>query len=417
MPQMQEAVLRDGVVGKADATLMNHVAGMVQEKCDLLNDAAAILSSCLDYELAETAKTCEESSVILGDDFSSLASAISESVSKGEFPADMTADSFEKDFKDWINALGKTTGRKGKRLFMPVRLALTGNLAGPDIGLQLKAVGLAAGAEPRKLVTLQQRMEMLTSFVAENPELLKASAASAQGGGSRGIPDERVAQKIIETVAKLTVTQQRQVLSTAEQLLAAGVGSAAPAATKQGGAPEGKVLDRSGNVEPVTRLDIRVGKIVSCEKHPDADALYLEQIDVGEAEPRTVISGLANFVPMEEMQDRMVAVVCNLKPVKMRGIMSAGMVLCGSNEDHTKVEILDPPAGAQPGEHLMLEGFGIMKPSPEDTVLKSKSQQGVWKMVAPDLKLVGGEATYNGKLFTTSAGPLTTKNLKDGTVG
>eukprot|EP00961_Rhodomonas_salina_P065493 880730-Rhodomonas_salina.4 len=43
------------------------------------------------------------------------------------------------------------------------------------------------------------------------------------------------------------------------------------------------------NVEPVTRLDIRVGKIVSCEKHPDADALYLEQIDVGEAEPRQVL--------------------------------------------------------------------------------------------------------------------------------
>lgn len=418
VPHMEETLLRDGVIGKADATLMNHVAGMVQEKCDLLNDAAAILSSCLDYELAETAKTCEEASGILGDDFASLASAISESVSKGEFPADMSADSFETDFKDWINALGKTTGRKGKRLFMPVRLALTGNLAGPDIGLQLKAVGLAASAEPRKLVTLHQRMAMLTSFVDENPELLKASAASAKGGGgSSGIPDERVAQKIIETVAKLTVTQQRQVLSTAEQLLAAGGGAAAPAAAKQGGTPEGKVLDRSGNVEPVTRLDIRVGKILSCEKHPDADALYLEQIDVGEAEPRTVISGLANFVPLEEMQGRMVAVVCNLKPAKMRGIMSSGMVLCGSNEDHSKVEILDPPTGAQPGEHLMLEGFGIMKPSPEDAVLKSKSQQGVWKMVAPDLKLVGGEATYNGKLFTTSAGPLTTKNLKDGTVG
>jgi len=101
----------------------------------------------------------------------------------------------------------------------------------------------------------------------------------------------------------------------------------------------------------------------------------------------------------------------------MRGIMSSGMVLCGSNEEHSAVEILDPPADAQPGEHLMLDGFGIMKPDEADAVLKSKSQQGVWKMVAPDLKLVGGEATYNGKLFTTSAGPLTCKSLKEGTVG
>jgi methionine--tRNA ligase beta chain len=415
---MEEALLRDGVIRKPDATLTSHVASMVQEKCDLVNDAATILSSCLDYELSETTKSCEESAAILGDDFAALAGAISVSVSKGEFPRDMTADSFEMDFKDWINALGKSTGRKGKRLFMPVRLALTGNLAGPDIGLQLKALSLAARAEPRKLVPLEERMKILTAFVKENPELLKQSAASVEGGSGAQVPDERVAQKIIETIAKLSVQQQRQVLSTAEQLLQTGGGADPVPAKKGGGSPAGKVLDRSGNVEPVTRLDIRVGKIVSCEKHPDADALYLEQIDVGEAEPRTVISGLANYVPLEEMQNRMVVVVCNLKPVKMRGIMSSGMVLCGSTEgEDRKVEILDPPAGAKPGEHLMLDGFGIMKPGPEDAVLKSKSQQDVWKLVAPDLKLVGGEATYNGKLFTTSAGPLSCKNLKDGTVG
>ena len=421
MPHLEETLLNDGVISKADSTLISHVAGMVQEKCDLLTDASAIVSACLDYELTETAKASEEGAAILGDDFAAFATALSESVAKGEFPKDMTAESFEKEFKDWLNALGKSTSRKGKRLFMPARLALTGNLAGPDIGLQLKTVGLAAGAGPKKFVSLEERMRMLTNFVKENPELLASAAQSVQsggGGGSNVVPDERVAQKIIETVAKLTVPQQRQVLSTAEQLLAAGGGTqgAEQGAVKQN-APAGKVLDRSGNVEPVTRLDIRVGKIVSAEKHPDADALYLEQIDVGEAEPRTVISGLANFVPLEEMQGRMVAVVCNLKPVKMRGIMSSGMVLCGSNEDHSAVEILDPPADAQPGEHLMLEGFGIMKPDEADAVLKSKSQQNVWKMVAPALKLVNGEATYDGKVFTTSAGPLTCKSLRDGTVG
>jgi aminoacyl tRNA synthase complex-interacting multifunctional protein 1 len=197
--------------------------------------------------------------------------------------------------------------------------------------------------------------------------------------------------------------------------LAPRVPEATAASSGSGGGGSGG--GGGGNVDPVTRLDIRVGKIVRCEKHPDADALYLEQVDVGEAEPRTVISGLANLVPLEEMQNRMVVVVCNLKPVKMRGIMSSGMVLCGSSEDHTNVEILDPPASAKPGEHLVLEGFGIMKPGPEDAVLRSKSQQDVWKLVVPHLKLVDGEATYNGKLFTTSAGPLSCKNLKDGTVG
>lgn len=78
------------------------------------------------------------------------------------------------------------------------------------------------------------------------------------------------------------------------------------------------------------RLDIRVGKILEVSKHPDADALYVEKIDLGEVEPRTVVSGLANFVPLEQLQDRYVAVLCNLKPAKMRGVESQGMLLCTS---------------------------------------------------------------------------------------
>lgn len=78
------------------------------------------------------------------------------------------------------------------------------------------------------------------------------------------------------------------------------------------------------------RLDIRVGKIVEVSKHPDAETLYVEKIDLGEAVPRTVVSGLAKYVPLEQMQDRLVAVLCNLKPAKMRGVESQGMVLCTS---------------------------------------------------------------------------------------
>lgn len=79
-----------------------------------------------------------------------------------------------------------------------------------------------------------------------------------------------------------------------------------------------------------SRLDIRIGKIVEVSKHPDADALYVEKIDLGEEAPRTVVSGLVNFIPFEEMQGRMVVVLCNLKAAKMRGVESQGMVLCAS---------------------------------------------------------------------------------------
>lgn len=65
-------------------------------------------------------------------------------------------------------------------------------------------------------------------------------------------------------------------------------------------------------------------------QHPDADGLYIETVELGEETPRTIISGLAGLVPMEELQDRLGVFLCNLKPVKMRGIESCGMLMCAS---------------------------------------------------------------------------------------
>lgn len=125
------------------------------------------------------------------------------------------------------------------------------------------------------------------------------------------------------------------------------------------------------------RLDMRVGKIVEVSRHPDADALYLEKIDVGEANPRTIISGLVKFVPIEEMQNRMVVVLCNLKPAKMRGILSEGMVMCASTPE--KVEVLAPPAGSVPGDLVHVEGY----PRVADAVMNPKKK--IFETVAPDL--------------------------------
>ena len=51
----------------------------------------------------------------------------------------------------------------------------------------------------------------------------------------------------------------------------------------------------------VSRLDFRIGKIVAVEKHPDADTLYVETVDLGEEKPRTIVSGLVNHVPIEQV--------------------------------------------------------------------------------------------------------------------
>lgn len=68
--------------------------------------------------------------------------------------------------------------------------------------------------------------------------------------------------------------------------------------------PAGEAKSR-GAVEPeisITRLDIRVGLIKKAQKHPDADSLYVEEIDLGEGDCRKVVSGLVKYIPLEEMQ-------------------------------------------------------------------------------------------------------------------
>ena len=51
----------------------------------------------------------------------------------------------------------------------------------------------------------------------------------------------------------------------------------------------------------VSRLDLRIGRIITAEKHPDADALYVEKVDVGEPAPRTVVSGLVKHIPLDQV--------------------------------------------------------------------------------------------------------------------
>ncbi|XP_024083738.1 aminoacyl tRNA synthase complex-interacting multifunctional protein 1 [Cimex lectularius] len=139
----------------------------------------------------------------------------------------------------------------------------------------------------------------------------------------------------------------------------------------------------------VGRLDLKVGQIVEIKKHPDADSLYVEQINIGKPAAITVVSGLVKHVPIEEMENRMVVILGNLKPVKMRGVTSEAMVMCASTPD--KVEVLSPPIGSSPGDVITVSGY---KHNP-DPVLNPKKK--IFETVAPDLKTDSDcIATYKG---------------------
>ena len=114
---------------------------------------------------------------------------------------------------------------------------------------------------------------------------------------------------------------------------------------------------KAEDTDCISKLDIRVGRIVRAWNHPDSDKLYCEEVDVGEAETRQIGSGIRAFHTFEEMQGHRVCVLCNLKPRKLGGFPSNGMLLCASTEDHSAGALIDPPEGAKIGERVTFPGF------------------------------------------------------------
>jgi methionine--tRNA ligase beta chain len=147
-------------------------------------------------------------------------------------------------------------------------------------------------------------------------------------------------------------------------------------------------------------LDIRVGVITKVWDHPESEKLYCEEIDIGEAEPVQIGSGLRAFYSLEQMQNRKVLVLLNLKPAKLAGFKSHGMVLCASNEAHDRVEFIEPPADAAPGERVF-----ISTESGEPLSAAQLKKQKVWEKASVDLLTnADGVATYKGQEITVAAG-------------
>uniref|UniRef100_A0A665ULY3 tRNA-binding domain-containing protein n=1 Tax=Echeneis naucrates TaxID=173247 RepID=A0A665ULY3_ECHNA len=142
----------------------------------------------------------------------------------------------------------------------------------------------------------------------------------------------------------------------------------------------------------ISRLDLRVGRIITAVQLPETDSLYMKQVDVGEASPRTVVSELAKHVPVEQMQNRMAVVLCNQMPAEMSGVVSRAVIMCACSPD--KVEILDPPSGALPGDRVTFQGCSG-KPDKE-----LDPENKVWEQIQPGLRTDGHcVATYKGAAF------------------
>lgn len=101
--------------------------------------------------------------------------------------------------------------------------------------------------------------------------------------------------------------------------------------------------DRKGiiTIDELDKVELKVGQIKEVEKIAKARKLYKLQVDVGEKELRTIVSGLVPYYTEEELTGKQVVVVTNLKPAKLCGIESNGMLLAAGDDDVVKLLVLD----------------------------------------------------------------------------
>ncbi len=96
------------------------------------------------------------------------------------------------------------------------------------------------------------------------------------------------------------------------------------------------------------KLDLRVATVKSAEEHPNADKLFVLQVDDGRG-GRQIIAGLRGYYEASDLVGRQIVIVANLAPRSMRGLESQGMLLAASNDARDKVIFVTPEKEIEPG--------------------------------------------------------------------
>jgi len=379
---------------------------MLETTQDAATNAKTVLGYSLPAAFADLEDGSEAKEMVKQGNFYGIAMKIIEMYESGSFPIPNSSNllaafmdgsnkaivednqvggdetSYPQAYKATMKSVAKEMKVKGKNLFHPVRLALTGEMSGQDVTKQMSLLALASeddtavNAEAADVVTIEARMEKLKGFCYSIPEEFRASKQAASDDAAIRSKDGKKQSKAEEEAA-----------------------AAAPAVADPLDGYEGP---------PITALDIRVGRINKVWVHEEADKLFCEEIDVGEDEPRQIASGLRPYMNAEDLEGRMVLVLCNLKARKLAGFPSHGMVLCASNEDHSVVKLVSVPVEAKIGERVTVPGFDFEgeegAPFAENKVGKKK----VFEKIAPFLQTSEyGVPTFGGRPLLTSAGVCT----------
>ena len=158
---------QSGVLTADAPAFVAAAAEMVGEKVELVNDAEPLVREALLYPLSETLAS-DAAKAHVEDGVAEVGQAVLDAYKAGELP-NPASDDFDASWKAWVKDAGKALGRKGKGLFMPLRIVTTGRMAGPDIPAQLKLLALADGAVSVESAPLAGRMAALEKALSALP--------------------------------------------------------------------------------------------------------------------------------------------------------------------------------------------------------------------------------------------------------
>jgi methionyl-tRNA synthetase len=158
-------------------------------------------------------------------------------------------------------------------------------------------------------------------------------------------------------------------------------------------------------------VDLRVAEIVKIERHPKADKLYIETLDDGTGIERVIVSGLVPFYKEEELLGKRIILVNNLKPAKLRGTESRGMLLAASvsgAEGKETVEVLSAPWAA-PGTRVILPGQDLNAPA--------EAEIDVDAFFSVPLRALGHDAVVGSLPLQADGRGLRTERVAEGEIG
>lgn len=165
----------------------------------------------------------------------------------------------------------------------------------------------------------------------------------------------------------------------------------------------------------VTELNLRVGKVTSIKVHEQNEKLYVANVDLAESNERQIVIGLAANIPADQMKDRLVVVLANIRTTNFRGERSEGMVLGAYDEKTDTAELVDAPEGSVIGERVEVDGFTAI----DSDILPNHNPKKKWKFdkYAKDMATDGSKVvTYKGAALKTSAGAVTVKTIVGGLI-